>query len=79
MRPPICAVCDEYFDPGMGDMVEFKKTAADLAWDKKAEAPGFAGHPPYLEWFCEKHIDLARELSSRTRSEAMAQIMNSHK
>ena len=32
---------------------------------------GLTGHPPYADWFCEKHYDAAKELTKLTMPEAM--------
>lgn len=77
MRPPICAICDKRLEEEemkTGGLVSFAKSENDLAWDKRAEEPGFVGHPPYLEWFCEKHYPKARSLSHLTRAEAMKEM-----
>lgn len=71
MRPPICAICDREFFDDSGSLVCFQRTETDKAWDKKAEEPGFVGHPPYCEWFCGEHVAKAKELSYLTRPEAM--------
>jgi hypothetical protein len=64
MRPPICYICDKHFRPSDGGgLVYFKKRPSDIKWDKKAEQPGYVGHPPYTEWFCEDHYDEAKERS----------------
>lgn len=70
MRPPICAICDTDFDPSEGgDTVHFEKEE-----DAEESPPGHVGHPPHVEWFCEKHVPRAQELTHLTRSEALEQF-----
>ncbi|MFX0137950.1 MAG: hypothetical protein ACFFDN_30190 [Candidatus Hodarchaeota archaeon] len=75
MKPPICEICDkkmgEFDDCGL---VYFKKRPSDLEWDKKAEQPGFVGHPPYAAWFCKEHYEQAIKLEHLTISEALQKI-----
>ncbi len=74
MRPPICAVCGRNLEGGEGGLVYFVKGPSDLEWDRRASEPEFVGHPPYAEWFCGEHHDLALEYSDLTRAEAMKKI-----
>lgn len=60
MKPPICEVCDERFDPVDGELVSFVGDAASEAFEARAEQPGFVGHPPNLGWFCGQHVEAAR-------------------
>ncbi len=39
--------------------------------EKKMEKGGMIGHPPYVEWFCEKHFDKAKSLNHLTKPEAL--------
>jgi hypothetical protein len=77
MRPPLCAVCDERFSP-FGDseagLVSFARDPADAEWYRRAEEPGFTGHPPHQEWFCARHAPLARGLSHQTLSQALTDL-----
>jgi hypothetical protein len=77
MRPPLCALCDQRFAPsddsGAG-LVSFARDPSDEAWYRRAEAPGFVGHPPHQEWFCATHAPLARGLSHLTRRQALADL-----
>ncbi len=75
MRPPICYVCDKEFDLDEGDLIYFKKSEKDLEWDKKMEQPGFVGHPPHAEWFCNEHIKEWKALQHLTLKEAKKIIM----
>jgi hypothetical protein len=60
MRPTVCAICDVRFESG-GGSVRFVSRPSDREWRRRAEAPGFVGHPPDTEWFCETHIAAARD------------------
>lgn len=80
MKPPICAICDKKFAPGEGGgIIYFKKTDQDIAWEKKVEAKGMVGHPPYAEWFCAEHYAAAKELEYLTIAEAMARLREKFK
>ncbi|MHA1369803.1 MAG: hypothetical protein ACTSWN_00785 [Promethearchaeota archaeon] len=70
MRPPICAICQERFDPEKGGLVYFRLRKSDEEWHERAERLHLVGHPPEAEWFCEKHINRARELSDLTIDKA---------
>lgn len=75
MRPPICAVCGkESMEPGEMHLVSFAKTKSDKKWEKKSEQPGFVGHPPWKEWFCQTHYEEARKFSHLTLGEAMDKL-----
>ncbi|MHA1752266.1 MAG: hypothetical protein ACTSXT_14560, partial [Candidatus Helarchaeota archaeon] len=66
MRPPICAICDKKLDKNDGGLIYFKKRPSDIEWDKKMEEKGMVGHPPYAEWFCKKHYQIAKKLQNLT-------------
>ena len=60
MRPPICCVCGKDMDsPNDGGLIYFKKRKSDVKWDKKMKRIHGVGHPPYAEWFCQEHYDIA--------------------
>ena len=40
-------------------------------WIEKMREEGLTGHPPYVEWFCEKHYGVAKELKDFTITEAI--------
>ncbi|MHA1734295.1 MAG: hypothetical protein ACTSU5_20340 [Promethearchaeota archaeon] len=72
MKPPICAICHERFDPiNGGGLVYFKERPSDIEWRERMKEKGMVGHPPYAAWFCNKSLERARELSHLTISEAM--------
>ncbi len=70
MRPPVCAICESRFFKG-GGLVYFKKRRSDIEWDRRMEAEGMVGHPPYSRWFCDEHYDEAEDLKEMTVDEAM--------
>jgi len=74
MRPPVCALCRRRFGPDEGGLVSFARDPADADWYRRAEAPGFTGHPPHQEWFCGAHVTNARDVSELTRSAALARL-----
>jgi hypothetical protein len=70
MRPPICALCSDRFDPQEGGVVRFA--------DYELLPEGIAGHPNGLEWFCGRHFDDAKRVAYLTSKEAIAELwMNS--
>ena len=76
MKPPVCIICDKRFSPSdEGDVIYFKKSKYDIEWVEEMERTGSVGHPPYAEWFCEKHYKTAKELEGLTITEAM-KILN---
>ena len=74
MRPPVCAICDRDLDENEGGVVYFKKRFSDKVWDRKMKRIHGVGHPPYAEWFCEKHIALAREVEDQIINVAISII-----
>ncbi len=74
MRPPVCTICDEDLEEGEGGIVYFKKRFSDKVWDRKMERIHGVGHPPYAEWFCEKHIKLAKGFQHLTIDKALQEI-----
>jgi len=75
MRPPICYICDKTLDsPDDGGLIYFKKRASDIEWEEKMEKEGMVGHPPFAEWFCEKHYEKAFELKELPIDRAMKQL-----
>ncbi|MGE4164319.1 MAG: hypothetical protein AB7G23_21590 [Vicinamibacterales bacterium] len=76
MRPPICEVCDERFDPGAGGLLTFASTPESAAWRARAAAEaGFVGHPPDQGWFCPTHLDAARSLQALPLADAVRQLL----
>ena len=74
MRPPICAICRERFDPEEGGLVSFALGGSDDAWQKRMEARGAKGHPPWREWFCGLHVAAARERTHLSRADALHEM-----
>ena len=65
MKPPICAICGRDSSGPDADLIAFTRTEADVEWTRMVGEDGFAGHPPWAEWFCRTHLPrailLARE------------------
>ena len=75
MKPPVCCICNKRLDyPDEGGLIYFKKRASDREWEEKMEREGMVGHPPFAEWFCEKHYKKALELKDLTIDKAMKQL-----
>ena len=75
MKPPICRICTTRFSHEKeGGIVSFKKTKANLKWEKKVEKKGIVEHPPYMEWFCGKHFDAAKKLEHLYLNEALDKL-----
>lgn len=80
MKPPICAICyKEFIDSDEGGLVYFKKRKRDKKWVQLMREEGLVGHPPFAEWFCEKHYDAAVELKNMTITEAMEILKEKYK
>ena len=75
MRPPICVICNkEMLNDDDGGLIYFKKRRSDIKWEKKMEETGSVGHPPYAEWFCDKHFKLAIKWKHLHIDEALKHI-----
>ncbi len=74
MRPPICAICNSDLEGDEGGLIYFLKGPSDLEWDIRAAEPDFVGHPPYAEWFCGKHYQLAQKYTDSILAEALKKI-----
>lgn len=67
MRPPICDFCDRDSrdEPGLEfGLVSFRNR-------ERLEQPG---HPEGLLWFCQDHLEQARELSHLDSHEALRRM-----
>lgn len=75
MRPPECCICDREFNPQEeGGLIYFKRRPSDEAWDRDMKEKGYVGHPPYAEWFCKDHYDIAHDLKHLPIDEALQLI-----
>lgn len=75
MRPPICEICEKYFNPDeAGGLVYFKETEAGREFERKCREEGMVGHPPDAGWFCGEHVELAKNLKHLTIDEALEEI-----
>lgn len=72
MRLPIYGICNKEMEPDEGGLIYFKKRPSDIEWDKIMEETGLVGHPPYAEWFCNKHYKKAKKLENLTIDEALS-------
>ncbi|MBN1330303.1 MAG: hypothetical protein JXA54_12590 [Candidatus Heimdallarchaeota archaeon] len=72
----MCRICDKDLDENEGGLVSFKKRFSDKVWERKMKRIHGVGHPPYMDWFCEKHYQRAKDLKDLTIDKAMA-VMNS--
>lgn len=78
MRPPICCICEERFDPGRsGDQVSFTRRPSDDAFHARMEREGLVGHPPEVEWFCGEHLAAAQALAHLSIAEALHELRRS--
>jgi len=73
MKPPICCICHNDFRTNIheGGLLDFKLTEKDKTDLKRFEQPGFVGHPPATEWFCNEHYLKAKELTHLTLGEVI--------
>lgn len=71
MKPPICELCGDRFDPDSGALLEFERTASDAEWHRHAATQSVVGHPPNVAWFCADHADRARTLTDRSLVDAL--------
>lgn len=74
MKPSICELCHNPFDPDSGELLEFAKTASDAEWHRRAAAEALVGHPPNVAWFCPDHAERARTLTDQTLDDALAAL-----
>ncbi|MCB1742973.1 MAG: hypothetical protein KDK91_21535 [Gammaproteobacteria bacterium] len=74
MRPPECAVCGHRFDPAHGELIAFCRDDEADAWYARTHQDEIVGHPPNVEWFCERHAPLARELRDWSLGEALQRL-----
>ena len=80
MRPPECVICGNDFDPnGKGGMIYFKKRFSDRVWERKMNRIEGVGHPPNVEWFCEKHYPAAEKLQDKTIDKVMKELREQFK
>ena len=80
MKPPICSICHKRIkNMQNAGLIYFKKRPADIEWEKEMEREGKVGHPPYTEWFCEKHYQKAQELKDKTIDKAMSILKSKFK
>lgn len=66
MKPPMCSVCDRYFEASDDSLVAFA--------DYEPLPEDSVGHPLGLEWVCPEHIQAARELRYLDSKDAIARL-----
>ena len=66
MRPPICDVCGEGFEPSEGDLLRFA--------DYEPLPEGMVGHPDGLLWICGEHLEEAKGLTHLSGSAAVEEL-----
>jgi len=72
MRPPICEICDQDFDPdSKSGLLYFKESQEGREFDRRVSEEGITGHPPDAGWFCEEHYHEAVKLTHLTIREAL--------
>ena len=75
MRPPICAICRKRFSPRTeGESISFPLTEEEQKQKKFMKINRRIGHPPGLEWFCNKHLTVAKKYKHLHRKEALTAI-----
>ncbi len=67
MKPPICELCGERFDPREGG-------GAVTFADYQPLPEGMAGHPTGLEWFCDRHHSRAESFRGLPTAEALKRL-----
>lgn len=79
MRPPICVICKKRFSPSdtEGGLVYFKLSEEEVKSNERFKERKFVGHPKGREWFCEKHIEQAKENKHLTFKEALQKMKDS--
>ena len=70
MKPPICCICHNNFEPNEGGLIYFVETEEDKTANERLRQPGFVGHPPNAFWFCGEHYSEAKKLNDLTKTEA---------
>lgn len=76
MKPPICHICHNDFEPAEGGLVYFAEDQNDKISNERLQQPGFVGHPSNAFWFCGKHYPAAKELGNLTKTEAFKILRN---
>jgi len=74
MKPPICSICNERFNPSEGGLIYFVEDEEDVARNKLLREPGFVGHPSNAFWFCGLHIDVAKKYRNLHKKDALKLI-----
>jgi hypothetical protein len=67
MEPPICALCGR-------DQRDEPELAFDLVSFREHETLDFPGHPDGVLWFCQEHVEDARNLDFLLADEALRRL-----
>lgn len=80
MMPPRCEVCDRAplreEDYPSFKTVRFAINADEAVHERKQEQAGWAGHNPWLMWFCDEHLALGEQLANLHWREASNRLHN---
>jgi hypothetical protein len=81
MRPPICAICRKDFrkDIQKGGSIRFALSPEDQAFNDRMTERRQKGHPKGLEWFCNKHLPIAKRYKHLIWKEARPKIIKKSK
>jgi hypothetical protein len=71
MKPPICNICHERFDPMDGGLIYFSEDDEDRLLNERLSRPGYTGHPSNAFWFCGLHIIEAAKYEHLNKHHAM--------
>lgn len=75
--PPKCTFCGSEqadFHDLVFDIIYFKPTVEDEAWNQRVIDEGIDGHPPNAFWFCSKHIAIAKKYETLYSKDALSTI-----
>ena len=74
MMPPECCMCDADALLDGGALVSFALRPSDEEWARYMKEIQGTGHPPWVRWFCGKHIGPAQGLQHLTVDQAMQKL-----
>lgn len=77
MRPPICQICKERFDPRSEEpsgLVYFQLTEEDQVHNAEMKKNKIDGHPRGRSWFCKEHFERAKKFNHLTLKDAIPLI-----
>jgi hypothetical protein len=65
----VCAICGRHLKDN-GGLIYFRKRPSDIAWQERMDEKKMVGHPPYAEWFCDEHYEIAKQVQHLAIDEA---------